>query len=82
MRINNTDSKCNYWNNPNEKENHFYMWGFYSTKMRIDDYEKMLDYGYQRSGTYFYKPDIEKSWWPLYTPRIDVTEFKISKAQK
>lgn len=58
------------------------MWGFYSTKMRISDYEEMLDLGYQRSGNYFYKPDIEKSCCPLYTPRLDNAEFVISKSQK
>lgn len=82
IKINNSQTHCNYCNNPNDKENHFFMWGFYSTKMRTDDYEEMLDYGYQRSGNYFYKPDIEKSCCPLYTPRLDITEFKISKAQK
>lgn len=35
------------------------MWGFSSSKMRVDDYEKMLDKGWQRSGTWFYRPDIK-----------------------
>ena len=50
--------------------------------MRTDDYEKILDRGWQRSGTWFYRPDIKNSCCPLYTPRLDITEFKLSKQQK
>lgn len=35
------------------------MWGFNSTKMRTDDYEAMLDRGFQRSGIWYYRPDIK-----------------------
>lgn len=82
MRTNENKSDCNYCANPDVEKNHFYMWGFTSSKMRTDDYEKLLNRGWQRSGTWFYRPDIKKSCCPLYVPRLDVTEFKISKAQK
>ena len=59
MRINNIPQSCNICND--EEKGQFYSWGFHSTKMRTDDYEKLIDIGYQRSGIWFYKPDIEKT---------------------
>ncbi|CAI2361894.1 unnamed protein product [Moneuplotes crassus] len=82
LHLNDKRTECNYCSNPVKEENHFYCWGMTCTKLRTDDYEKALDLGWQRSGTWLYRPDIKKSCCPLYTPRIDITEFKISKQQK
>lgn len=36
-------------------------WAITSIKMRVDDYEKLMDRGWRRCGTYYYKQDFEKS---------------------
>ena len=82
MRMNNTPQICNICNSEEDSDDKFYSWGFHSTKMRTDDYEKLIVVGYQRSGVWFYKPDIKQTCCPPYTPRLDITEFKISKSQK
>ena len=55
-------------------------WGFESNKTRVDDYEKMMRFGWRRCGTYYYKYDFEKSCCQPYTIRLDVTEFNIGKS--
>jgi arginine-tRNA-protein transferase len=69
---------CGYCKN---KDGSF-TWGFVSDKMLVDDYESLMFKGWRRSGTYFYKPDGEKSCCQLYPIRLDVDKFVISKAQK
>ena len=36
-------------------------WGITSNKMTLDDYQKLMDRGWRRCGTYYYKHDFEKS---------------------
>ncbi|KAF9006483.1 arginine-tRNA-protein transferase [Cyathus striatus] len=46
------------------------------------DYQKMIDRGWRRSGTYCYKPDLRRSCCPQYTIKLDALEFKPSKSQR
>ncbi|KAA1466226.1 hypothetical protein DENSPDRAFT_768177 [Dentipellis sp. KUC8613] len=45
-------------------------------------YQKMIDRGWRRSGTYCYKPDLKRSCCPQYTIKLDALEFKPSKSQR
>jgi arginine-tRNA-protein transferase len=45
-------------------------------------YELMIEKGWRRCGTYYYKPDIKNSCCKLWTHRLDVNMFKIKKDQK
>jgi len=56
--------------------------GFSSSQMRADHYEKLMDRGWRRCGTYYYKVDIPSSCCWLNTIRLDVNEFEPSKEHK
>ncbi|KNZ79899.1 Arginyl-tRNA--protein transferase 1 [Termitomyces sp. J132] len=45
-------------------------------------YQKMIDRGWRRSGTFCYKPDMRTTCCPQYTIRLDTTEFKASRSQR
>lgn len=45
-------------------------------------YQKLIDRGWRRSGTYCYKPDLKRSCCPQYTIKLDSLEFKASKSQR
>jgi hypothetical protein len=38
-----------------------------SELMRIEDYQLLIDRGWRRSGTYIYKPAMDRTCCPLYT---------------
>ena len=44
--------------------------GMSSELMQIQDYQLLIDRGWRRSGTYIYKPVMEKTCCPLYTIRL------------
>ncbi|KAI1796274.1 arginine-tRNA-protein transferase [Ganoderma leucocontextum] len=45
-------------------------------------YQEMMDRGWRRSGTYFYRPDLKRSCCPQYTIRLDALQFAPSKSQR
>ncbi|KIY71463.1 hypothetical protein CYLTODRAFT_429499 [Cylindrobasidium torrendii FP15055 ss-10] len=45
-------------------------------------YQQMIDRNWRRSGTWCYRPDLKRSCCPLYTIKLDVSEFKPSKSQR
>ncbi|KAJ7129806.1 arginine-tRNA-protein transferase [Mycena epipterygia] len=45
-------------------------------------YQKMIDRGWRRSGTWCYKPDLKASCCPSYTIKLDALAFKPSKSQR
>ncbi|TBU33230.1 arginine-tRNA-protein transferase [Dichomitus squalens] len=45
-------------------------------------YQEMMDRGWRRSGTYYYKPDLRRSCCPQYTIRLDAIRFNPSKSQR
>ncbi|TDL29717.1 hypothetical protein BD410DRAFT_736841 [Rickenella mellea] len=51
-------------------------------QLSCDAYQKMIDRGWRRSGTYCYKPDLRRSCCPQYTIKLDANEFTPSKSQR
>ena len=81
LHDNKNGHECHYCKPP-KTDNKFSSWGFCSNKMASNDYEMMMNKGWRRSGNYFYKPDLNSCCCKLYTIRLDVTKFQISKKQK
>jgi arginine-tRNA-protein transferase len=50
-------------------------------QMKVEEYEALMNRGWRRSGTYFYKPDLEHSCCKLNTIRLDVGEFRPNSKQ-
>jgi arginine-tRNA-protein transferase len=50
--------------------------------MSVIDYQKLMDRGWRRCGTYYYKFDFENSCCQPYTIRLDTQEYQISASQK
>jgi len=50
--------------------------------MRVDHYQELMDRGWRRSGTLYYKPDLLRSCCPHYTIRLKASEFKAKKDQR
>lgn len=46
-------------------------WGISSSKMTVGDYQKMMDRGWRRCGTYYYKWDFLQSCCQPYTIRVN-----------
>ncbi|OAX81516.1 hypothetical protein ACJ72_04141 [Emergomyces africanus] len=53
-----------------------------SKAMRVEEYQELLDRGWRRSGSLYYKQNLERSCCPHYTIRLDPTAFKPRKDQK
>ena len=71
FRINPPDkkgSKCGYCQKPEGNLSHCY---FFADDMRLEDYQRCLDRGWTRCGTYYYKPNLEKSCCLHYQIRVD-----------
>ena len=45
-------------------------------------YQLLIEKGWRRCGTYYYKPDLQKSCCKLWTHRQEVSKFAIKKDQK
>ncbi|KIM90668.1 hypothetical protein PILCRDRAFT_811124 [Piloderma croceum F 1598] len=56
--------------------------GFVASQLSCEIYQKIIDRGWRRSGTYCYKPDLKRSCCPSYTIKLDILEFKPSKSQR
>ena len=50
--------------------------------MRVDHYQELMDRGWRRSGTTYYKPDLPRSCCPHYTIRLKATDFRAKKEQR
>eukprot|EP00826_Nyctotherus_ovalis_P038748 TRINITY_DN3649_c0_g1_i6.p1 TRINITY_DN3649_c0_g1~~TRINITY_DN3649_c0_g1_i6.p1 ORF type:complete len:581 (+),score=165.95 TRINITY_DN3649_c0_g1_i6:131-1873(+) len=82
LHLNDTGGSCGYCGGKKGKSKGFRTWGLVSEKTRVDDYEVMIDRGWRRCGTYYYKTDLENSCCQLYTIRLKVTDFKLSHKQR
>ncbi|OCH90708.1 hypothetical protein OBBRIDRAFT_819164 [Obba rivulosa] len=51
-------------------------------QLSCKSYQKMIDRGWRRSGTFCYKPDMKKTCCPQYTIKLDALEFKPSRSQR
>jgi arginyl-tRNA--protein-N-Asp/Glu arginylyltransferase len=56
----------------------YYKVGFSTTKLRVDDYEKMIDAGFSRCGTYVYSRNPKTSCCEAYQYRVEAEKFKPS----
>ncbi|KIW77372.1 hypothetical protein Z517_09818 [Fonsecaea pedrosoi CBS 271.37] len=50
--------------------------------MRVDHYQYLMDRGWRRSGSLYYKPDLLRSCCPHYTIRLKASEFRPVKDQR
>ncbi|KAH9874920.1 hypothetical protein J1614_004408 [Plenodomus biglobosus] len=53
-----------------------------SKTLTVDVYQLLVDRGWRRSGTIFYKPDVLRHCCPHYTIRLPAATFKPSKDQR
>lgn len=86
----NDDSKgtpeCSYCNGKRDtfigeqKDLEYYKIGFTSTKLRIDDYEQLINQGFSRCGCYVYSRNLQKSCCEAYQYRVDFEKFTPSSS--
>ncbi|PGH03885.1 hypothetical protein AJ79_07243 [Helicocarpus griseus UAMH5409] len=53
-----------------------------SRSMTVDEYQELVDRGWRRSGSLYYKQNLKRSCCPHYTIRLDPTAFKPRKDQR
>ncbi|KAJ6772637.1 ARGINYL-TRNA--PROTEIN TRANSFERASE 2 [Salix koriyanagi] len=56
--------------------------GLWAHSITVDDYQELLDRGWRRSGSFLYKPEMEKTCCPSYTIRLRARDFVPSKEQQ
>ena len=66
---------CGYCKDKPKQPTGHKSWGITSTKMTVHDYQKLMDRGWRRCGTYYYKWDFEQSCCQPYTIRVKQDEF-------
>ena len=70
--------KCGYC----KSQDTSYTQGIWSFNMTCQDYQSLVDRGFQRSGNFVYRPVMKSTCCPQYVVRMDVTKFKLSKSQR
>ncbi|XP_071800775.1 arginyl-tRNA--protein transferase 1-like isoform X3 [Asterias amurensis] len=70
--------RCGYCGNPDSNFSH----GMWAHALSCQDYQDLIDRGWRRSGSYLYKPLMDKMCCPCFTIRCAALEFKPSKSQK
>lgn len=70
--------KCGYCKSPDTS----YTQGVWGFKMTCQDYQDLVDRGFQRSGNFVYKPVMKQTCCPQYVIRMDTKKFTLSKSQK
>ena len=73
---------CGYCKGKDKQPKGHKSWGISSTKMTVADYQKLMDRGWRRCGTYYYKWDFLQSCCQPYTIRLNQEEFAISASQR
>ena len=73
-----SDRDCGYCKEGSGLKN----WGFRSHKMGVDDYQLLMDRGWRRSGSYYYKSDLELSCCLLHTIRLKARDFVFDSAHR
>ncbi|KAF2727142.1 arginine-tRNA-protein transferase 1 [Polyplosphaeria fusca] len=63
---------------PNSRASYY----FSSTSLTVQVYQDLVDRGWRRSGTIFYKPDVLRHCCPHYTIRLPVAEYESSKTHR
>ncbi|KAH7920811.1 hypothetical protein BV22DRAFT_1020525 [Leucogyrophana mollusca] len=78
-------SSCGYCGPPGGRsaaETSYKKSGLIASQLSCEVYQKMIDRGWRRSGTYCYAPDLRRSCCPQYTIKLDANEFKPSRSQR
>ncbi|KAL5568542.1 hypothetical protein UlMin_025117 [Ulmus minor] len=55
--------------------------GLWAHSLTVNDYQALLDRGWRRSGSFLYKPEMERTCCPSYTIRLRVGDFVPNKEQ-
>ncbi|XP_058080137.1 arginyl-tRNA--protein transferase 2-like [Magnolia sinica] len=55
--------------------------GLWAQSITVDDYQELLDRGWRRSGSFLYKPEMERTCCPSYTIRLKAGDFVRNKEQ-
>ncbi|XP_059458066.1 arginyl-tRNA--protein transferase 2-like [Corylus avellana] len=71
-------SSCGYCRSPGRTSVSHGLWAH---SMTVDDYQDLLDMGWRRSGSFLYKPEMERTCCPSYTIRQRAADFIHSKEQ-
>jgi hypothetical protein len=87
-----TRNRCGYCNNKRDTERNedgslqegllSHEIFFTSTKMRVDDYERIHHLGFTRSGNYFYRRNIQKNCCDVYQYKVDINQFQPNSQQR
>lgn len=75
--------KCGYCDNKlSTNEKSWMTAGFVCRKMGLEVYQSLMDKGWRRCGTYYYRADVDKCCCRPYSIRLDVLKFAIRPSQK
>lgn len=70
--------RCGYCKSPNSNYSH----GMWAHTISTTNYERLINVGWRRSGSYLYKPMNEKVCCPMYTIRNRTTVVEVSRSQR
>lgn len=71
-------SRCGYCSRPNSARS----FGVWAHRLDVRDYQKMLDAGWRRSGSYLYRPNLSETCCPAFVVRLEATRFVPSSSHK
>lgn len=71
-------SRCGYC----KSENTFLVEAVWAFRLTCQDYQDLVDRGFQRSGNFVYRPIMKETCCPQYVLRTDVVKFKPTKSQR
>lgn len=73
-----TPFKCGYCKSPDTSM----IQGVLAYCMTCQDYQDLVDRGFQRSGRFVYRPVMKHTCCPQYVFRVDIAQFRQSKQQR
>lgn len=75
--------QCGYCDNKKSINNRAWITsGFVCNKMSLDVYKSLMDKGWRRCGTYYYKADVDKCCCRPYSIRLNVLKHQIRHSHK
>ncbi|KAF9534811.1 arginine-tRNA-protein transferase [Crepidotus variabilis] len=78
-------STCGYCSPPGQRSKqatNYHSATLDALKLTPSAYQKMIDRGWRRSGTYCYKSDLKQSCCPQYTIKLDALEFQATRSHR
>ncbi|CAD8161025.1 unnamed protein product [Paramecium octaurelia] len=70
------ETNCGYCNGGKSNK----LWvtsGFYCYKMKVDEYQQLMDRGWRRCGVYYYRPALAQSCCQAYALRVVASKFQM-----